>query len=119
MYLKHCPVLGLAKGDPRVAHHLIPWEFSRQGIIQKAGGADFNMNEVLNGIPVSVIQHNSGGHSIYNEKIRLKLVDLTNRANAQNWNSNQCASAVRNLANDLSSWITTHPNESINNIIIP
>ena len=36
-----------------------------------------------------------------------------------NWNNEQCANAVRNLTNNIKNWIVAHPNESINNIIIP
>ncbi len=111
-------VLGLAKGDSRVAYHLVPWEHSDKGIIQKAAGADFHMNEILNGIPLTTAQHN-GSHPLYNDKVRDKLQSLLNQATAFNWSNTQCANAVRNLANDIRNWIITHPNESINNIIIP
>ncbi|MBK8710275.1 MAG: AHH domain-containing protein [Niastella sp.] len=111
-------VLGLAKGDARVAHHLIPWEHCDKGIIQKAAKGDFNMNEFVNGIPLTTTQH-SGSHGIYNDKLRDKLQSLLNQSELLNWNNNQCAIAVRKLANDLKNWIVAHPNESINNIVIP
>jgi len=111
-------VLGLSKGDSRVAHHLVPWEHCDKGIIQKAAAGDFHMNEILNGIPLSTVQHN-GSHTLYNDKVYVKLQNLLSSATAQNWSNAQCANEIRNLANNIRNWIVTHPNESINNIIIP
>lgn len=111
-------VLGLAVGDPRKAHHLVPWEHCEKGIIQKAAGSDFHMNEILNGIPLTTVQHN-GSHWLYNQKVGTKLQNLLDQATALNWNNAKCATEVRNLTNNIKNWIISHPNESINNIIIP
>ncbi len=113
-------VLGLASGDPRIAHHMIPWEHGTKNIVQKAAsGTDpFHLNELLNGIPLTSVQHNIG-HNVYNQKIGQKLDELWNTAVSNNYNADQCAALVRNLANDIKAWISSHPNESINNIILP
>ena len=76
------------------------------------------MNEILNGIPLTTIQHN-GSHALYNQKVGIKLQSLLTDATTQNWSNSQCVDAVRNLANNIRNWIRSHPNESINNIIIP
>jgi hypothetical protein len=108
-------ILGLAKGDARIAHHMIPWEHGTKPIVQKAADMDFHLNELLNGVPLTAIQH-SGSHFTYNQKIGQKLTDL--------WNANpgmsasDAAAEVRNLGNQIRSWITAHPNESVNNIIL-
>ncbi len=113
-------VLGLAKGDTRIAHHLVPWEHCTDDLIQKAakGNDAFHMNEALNGIPLTAIQHNSGGHTLYNQKVKEKLIQLWN-ANGQDAMSNETAeNLVRNLVNSVRNWIVTHPNQSINDIIL-
>ena len=112
-------VLGLAKGDSRVAHHLIPWEHCANDLVQKAakGNNAFNMNEILNGIPLTTIQHN-GSHALYNQKIKDKLIQLWNSNGQNTMTSNIAEGLVRNLANDIRTWITSHSNQSINNIIL-
>jgi A nuclease family of the HNH/ENDO VII superfamily with conserved AHH len=111
-------VLGLAKGDARVAHHLIPWEHGVSDIVQKAAGGDFHLNEILNGIPLTIIQHN-GGHFLYNQKIGTKLQELWVAGGQSAMSVQTAQNLVRNLANDIKIWITNHPNETINNIILP
>jgi hypothetical protein len=111
-------VLGLAKGDARVAHHLIPWEHGVSDIVQKAAGGDFHLNEILNGIPLTTIQH-SGGHFLYNQKIGTKLQELWIAGGQSAMSVQTAQNLVRNLANDIKTWITNHPNETINNIILP
>jgi hypothetical protein len=112
-------VLGLAKGYPRVAHHIIPWEHAVDDLVQKAAQAPnaFHLNELLNGMPLTTIQHN-GSHFLYNQKVKTKLTQLWN-SNGQAAMSPQTAEAlIRSLANDIKTWILAHPNESINNIIL-
>jgi len=110
-------VLGLAKGDPRAAHHLIPWEHGEDLLIQKAAQKDFNLNEALNGIPLTSIQHN-GSHNIYNQKVKNKLVALWNSNGGSGMSTQTATTLVRQLANDIRNWIIAHPNESINNITL-
>lgn len=67
-------VLGLTVGDPRVAHHIIPWDRLSHPAIQMAAKAKdpFHMNELLNGTALGFAQH-SGNHSIYISKVTEKL----------------------------------------------
>ncbi len=110
-------VLGLAVRDLRVAHHIIPWEHGVKDIVQKAAGHDFHLNEILNGIPLTTIQHN-GSHALYNQKIGTKLDNLWNTFGQSGMSVETAAAEVRNLANQIRNWIVSHPNESINNIIL-
>ncbi len=112
--------LGSISADPRVAHHLIPWDHGIDDLVQKATQSTnpFHLNELLNGLPLTAIQHNSGGHALYNQKVKTKLTQLWN-SNGQAAMTPQTAEAlVRSLANDIKTWILAHPNESINNIIL-
>ena len=52
-------VLGLAVGDAKQAHHIIPWEFVDHELIQKAAEKDFHMNELLNGIALDKFRNAS------------------------------------------------------------
>lgn len=110
-------VLGLAVGDLRQAHHLIPWEHGSHSLVQKAAGADFHLNEILNGIPLNAIQHSSGGHTLYNEKVRIKLQALWD-VGGNTGSADLAKILVRNLGNNIRSWILAHPNQSINDIIL-
>jgi hypothetical protein len=112
-------VLGLAVGDARIAHHLIPWEHEASLLVQKAASGDFHLNEILNGIPLTAIQHNNGGHAVYNALIESKLGQLWAQNVGASMSVQTAQNLVRNLANDVRNWITTHPNESINNLILP
>lgn len=114
-------VLGLAKDDARVAHHLIPWEHEVDELVQKAasGSNAFHLNEILNGMPLTAIQHNSGGHSLYNSKVKAKLVSIVQQGGGNsNFTPNFAAQKVRELATQIENWILAHPNESINNITL-
>ena len=111
-------ILGLAGGDSRIAHHLIPWEHGIKDIIQKAAHGDFHLNEILNGIPLTAIQHN-GSHAVYNQKIADKLQYLWDNFGQGGMSIQTAQTLVRNLGNDIRAWIVAHPNESINNIILP
>jgi len=72
-------VLGMVKGDGRIAHHIIPFALQTNPVIQKAmlSKNAFMINEALNGIPVSSAVH-LGSHSNYDNIIRTYL---------NNWNS--------------------------------
>ncbi len=111
-------VLGLATGDARQAHHLIPWEKGPSLLVQKASAAGFHLNEIVNGIPLTKIQHN-GSHRIYSDLIENKLNALWIQYGGTNMTALTADGVVRNLANQIKTWIVAHPNESINNIILP
>ncbi|BFM42904.1 hypothetical protein CFS9_15450 [Flavobacterium sp. CFS9] len=67
-------VLGLAVGDLRQAHHIIPWNKQSKEVIQKASKSKhaFHMNEELNGIALSTTVHN-GSHAHYDNLIQEHL----------------------------------------------
>ncbi|WP_256010321.1 AHH domain-containing protein [Desertivirga xinjiangensis] len=65
-------------GDPRQAHHIIPWEFIDNTVVQKAANHGFHMNEALNGIPLPKSVHVEGMvHNAYNTTIQNKLSAIT------------------------------------------
>lgn len=113
-------VLGLAKGDVRAAHHLIPWEHCGDELVQKAAqGKDaFHMNELLNGIPLTAIQHN-GSHALYNQKVKSKLMEIVQQGGGiNNFTPDFAAQKLRELSSKIKIWINAHPNETINNIVL-
>lgn len=69
--------LGLGTGDPRIAHHLIPFAKQSHPAIQKAARSQhaFNINEFANGIPVTSGVH-SGSHANYSNNIQSLLDDI-------------------------------------------
>jgi hypothetical protein len=113
-------VLGLPVGDLRVAHHLIPWSLSSHPLVQKAAGAGFHLNHYLNGIPLSAIQHNSGGHLAYNTKVSTYLQNqINNYQGGINAITNTAAENILNILNNqIRTWIINNPGVSINNIVL-
>ena len=114
-------VLGLAKGDLRIAHHLIPWEHGVDDLVQKAAsGKDdvFHLNEILNGIPLTALQHN-GSHNLYNDRVKAHLVNIKNSlmANGQ-FNPENASNAIENLINNIiKPAILNNPNIPLNQIV--
>ncbi|RWW98776.1 AHH domain-containing protein [Flavobacterium cerinum] len=106
-------VLNLANGDPRQAHHIIPWAKSTHPAIQKAAksGNEFHMNEVINGIPLNTIVH-SGSHAAYDLKVIQKLNAIPANATPE-----QAYNAVLNIVQNIRAAIILNPNTHINNII--
>lgn len=94
-------ILGLVKGDSKVAHHIIPvaiCENSNTGdaykVIQLLGAkGDFHMNQIENGIP----NNNSGSHSTYNNNVNSKLSQYYNTYIA----SGSTAAAYNTLKNSV------------------
>jgi A nuclease family of the HNH/ENDO VII superfamily with conserved AHH len=111
-------VLGLAVGDLRQAHHLIPWEHWNSLLVQKAAHGNFHLNEILNGIPLTAIQHN-GSHNIYNDLVESRLGQLWAQNGGPNMTNATAEALVRDLDNQIRNWIVSHPNQSINNLILP
>lgn len=67
-------VLKLAPGNLLQAHHIIPWEFTTNTVVQKAAQHGFHMNEALNGIGLAKSVHVEGMvHSVYNDVISLEF----------------------------------------------
>jgi hypothetical protein len=73
-------ILGIPKGDPRIAHHIMPVGVCNGTLasnytnfhpaIQLLGSkGDFHMNQIENGIP----NNNSGDHTTYTNNVKTKL----------------------------------------------
>ncbi|MGV3461301.1 MAG: AHH domain-containing protein [Flavobacterium sp.] len=105
-------VLGLAIGDARQAHHIIPWAKSSHPAIQKAAGSAnaFHMNEALNGIPLSTARHN-GSHANYDSKVLAKLDLIPSTATPE-----QTYTAVTTLINNIKTAIQNNPGVHINQL---
>jgi hypothetical protein len=106
-------VLGLAKGDPRVAHHIIPWEKATHDAIQKAakGTNPFHLNELLNGIPLNTAVHN-GNHAAYLNKVQAKL-----NAIPTNFSADQTRIEVEAIINAIKTAIQNNPTTHIDNLV--
>lgn len=106
-------VLGLAKGDPRQAHHIIPWELSHHPAIQKASLSKnaFHMNEALNGIPLGTGVH-SGSHHNYTQLVNQRLNDIPS-----NYTPNQVYNEVLDIISDIRTVINNHPGIPINQLV--
>jgi len=116
-------VLNLAVGSGTQAHHIIPWEHCGHPLIQKAasngtlGDNAFHMNELLNGIELGTVQH-LGSHANYNTVVFNKLENLFNNNGGLTISAELAENLVRNLANQIRTWIVTHPNTSVNQIVL-
>lgn len=109
-------VLGMVKGDGRIAHHIIPFALQTNPVIQKAmlSKNAFMINNALNGIPVSSAVH-IGSHSNYDNIIKTYL---------NNWNSanpNATPDQAYNFAmfviQKAKTAIQNNPNIKINDLI--
>lgn len=110
-------VLGLAKGDARIAHHIIPWARREHNLIQKAaqGNNAFHMNELLNGIPISTLQHNYG-HPGYITKVLTKLDNLWSQNGGSSMSPHMARQLVEQLVNDIKATIQNNPNTVLDNL---
>jgi hypothetical protein len=116
-------VLGLAAGDARQAHHIIPWELAENEVVQAASkipGVDaFHMNDLINGIALDKSVHVEGMiHLHYSNKIKAKLIDIQNNL-GPNIDPLAAKQALESLINDIKTWIAQNPGVNINNIILP
>jgi hypothetical protein len=113
-------ILNIPKGDPRQAHHIIPWELANdanQRVIQLAAQSKFpfHVQDVLNGIPLSLIQHN-GSHDLYTGRVRVAL-DNISRQYGTNLTPEIAYNEIVNLTNRIKKAILANPNTPINNLI--
>lgn len=107
-------VLGLT--DSRQAHHLIPWEFIENSVVQKAAKSSksFHMNEALNGIPLSKSIHVEGrAHTAYNARVAAAL----NAIEARNLNADDTYDELMLLISRIRTAIINHPGVHLNDII--
>ncbi|HYE53578.1 MAG TPA: AHH domain-containing protein [Chitinophagaceae bacterium] len=113
-------VLGLAKGDERVAHHIIPWEWRTHLVVQQAAkhsdnGKVFHMNEALNGIPLNSAVH-AGDHTAYNGKVLEALEEIRLRYNNL-ITPEQAKYELEILINRIRTEVLNNPNTHINNLV--
>ena len=102
------------------AHHIMPWTdlIKNHSIIQKAAksGSAFHMNEALNGIAVASWR-NQPNHFTYTNLIKSKL-DAFQLANP-NATPQQCYNFVSNLIQQIRTWVISHPNSHLNDLVLP
>lgn len=111
-------ILGLAVGNPLIAHHIMPVSVQAEVAIQKAAKSSsaFHLNEAFNGLALNSLQH-SGSHTTYTNLITAKLRafdDLNPNATPM-----QCYNYVTSLINQIKAWVISHPNTNINLITLP
>ena len=106
-------VLGLTKGDARVAHHIIPWAKGEHYAVQKAAQSSnaFHMNEALNGIPLQPSVH-TGSHFNYDNKIQTYLNAIPTNATPD-----EAYSQIMIIINKVKTAIQNNPNIPINQLI--
>jgi hypothetical protein len=106
-------VLGLATGDVRVAHHIIPWEKAIHPAVQKAakGSNPFHLNEILNGIPLNTSVH-TGNHAAYLSRVQSRLDAIPS-----NLDANQTRVQIEQIIIDIKNAIANNPNTHIDNLI--
>ena len=107
-------VLGLAVGDTRQAHHLIPWAKRTHPAVQKAAKSSsaFHMNEALNGIAVDAWR-NQPNHFAYDNRIVNKLDQIL----ATNPNPQQAFDQIESLIGNIRNAINNNPNTHLNDLI--
>ncbi|MCX2573590.1 AHH domain-containing protein [Pedobacter sandarakinus] len=110
--------LKLAKGNPLQAHHIIPWEFTTNTMVQKAAEYGFRMNVALNEIALSKSVHVEGMvHNVYNTTVVNKLNKIVTDYGA-NLTTYIAETELKNLISQIRNWIVTHSGQNINNLIL-
>jgi len=107
--------LGLATGDARQAHHIIPLNKQGHEVVQKAARSSnaFHLNEALNGIPLENAVH-YGSHANYDNLILGKLE--TFRLANPNATPNQCYDKVAEIITQVRTAILANPNTPLNQL---
>ncbi|MBV9986762.1 MAG: AHH domain-containing protein [Chitinophagaceae bacterium] len=113
-------VLGLAAGDARQAHHLIPWEFVEHDVVQAAakapGTSAFHMNQALNGIALPSAVHVEGMvHDIYNTRVHTAL-DAIYAKYGTSLTPAIARQEIETLIDKINTWIANNPGVNLNNI---
>jgi len=105
-------VLGLVKGDARIAHHIIPFALQTNPVIQKAmlSKNAFMINEALNGIPLSTAVH-SGSHQRYTDLILRRLNNIPSK-----YSPDQVYNEIIDIISDIRTAIKNNPNTHINQV---
>ncbi len=111
-------VLEIPTGDTRRAHHIIPWRFNDNPIVQAAAKITegWHPNSLLNGKAVEYFRH-SGSHGTYDTWIRNQLDEMI-RAGVHN-NPQVAYNKLKELADLLKEIIDANPNIKINELPLP
>ena len=107
-------VLNLPVGDPRQAHHIIPWAKGSHEAVQQAAkaGNAFHMNEALNGIAVAAWR-NQPNHNLYNQRVAEKLNEILSSSS----NVDEAYEMVNGLVETIRTVIVNNPNTHLNDLI--
>lgn len=97
------------------AHHIIPFNFRTNPLIQKAANSDavFHISEKLNGFPLASSNHLTG-HYIYSNKIQNILSANNNAIN--NMNPNQAYTFLQGLVTHIDNLLIANPNKNLGEI---
>ena len=109
----------MAKGNLKQAHHIIPWDFCDNVIIQKAAKSskEFHMNDLLNGIPLEKSIHVEGmAHPAYNNRVREALREIDQRYNS-NISPEDAGKEIGILVSKIRKAIIENPGVNLNQII--
>ena len=102
-------------GDPRQAHHIIPWAKQTHPAIQKAakkGGSNpFHMNDALNGIPLDNSVH-LGSHSHYDNLVQSRLDQIPSNATPE-----QAYNKILDIISDIRTAVQNNPGVHINQLV--
>jgi hypothetical protein len=95
------------------AHHIIPWSFHNNPIVQKAAKSSnaFHLNESLNGIAVASWR-NQPNHNAYNTRILNKLNSLPS-----NLTTDQAYNNLIIILNQAKQAVINNPNTHLNDLI--
>ncbi len=118
-------VIGLAVGDARQAHHLIPWATRYQQIVQRAASSinnTFHIDELANGIAVEAWR-NQPNHPAYDTAILAVFGKIKDHLAGTgglitNVNPDLVAIELRKFQNYLRDLITANPTVHLNDLPI-
>lgn len=108
--------LGMATGDARQAHHIIPLNKQKHEVVQKAAQSKeaFHLNEALNGIPLDKDIVHLGSHPEYDKLIQGKL-DTFMKSNP-NATPDECYKKIMEIIQEVRTAIANNPNTPVNNL---
>lgn len=106
-------VLNLPVGDPRQAHHLIPWGKRNEAVIQKAakGNNPFHMNDLLNGVAVAAWR-NQPNHNLYDARVQALLDNIPSHLDA-----NATMEALESVITTIRNAVENNPTVHLNDLI--
>lgn len=107
-------VLGLAVGDARQAHHIIPWDLAENKLIQRLAKSKnaFHLNERYNGMALETIQH-LGSHQAYTTRVTNELEKIERKG----LSDDDAFREVKDLIERIRSAIEANPTKDIDDII--